>query len=355
MTVPRDGAGPAGIRIAVDLLGGDHAPGCVVDAIVRFHASQSSQGVVLVIAGPSGPAVDACSLAGIDVTRLEFVEADGVVDMAADPVSALRQGPALTAAVCAGLVAEGRADAWVSAGHSGACVAASAWSMGRLAGMTNPALAVVLPALHGRVVLADAGASLDVSPAALVTFALSAGAYARSLGVEVPRIGLLSIGAEPGKGDRLRKEADQLLRDSLTKSGLEYIGLVEGHDVASGERVDVVVCDGFTGNVLLKGIEGALRWSAARMGDAYADPGPALAVVNEVATSAFAGGLLLGVDGIAVVGHGAGSGAEIAACLELACQAVRADLIPAIRNALEDNDVDVNHNAVGANRGVPCA
>ena len=154
------------------------------------------------------------------------------------------------------------------------------------------------------------------------------------VGVTDPVVGLLSIGSEPGKGDRLRSSTDDLLAGSLPAAGVRYAGPVEGHDLALGERAQVVVTDGFTGNVLLKGLEGAVRWSAHRMGVAYGDPAPARRVVQQTATSDFAGGMLLGVQGVTVIGHGAGTPEQVAACVRLAARASGTGLVQATRTAL---------------------
>ena len=254
--------------------------------------------------------------------------------MTGNPLSTLRAHDDVTVSVAVGLVAGGLADAWVSVGHTGAAVAAAVLGLGRIAGMSRPALAVVVPALAGPVVLVDAGAAPDATPDVLRQFALAGWAYARALGVADPVVGLLTIGSEEGKGDRLRKSTHDLLRESLPGSGVRYAGGVEGHDVALGQRAQVIVTDGFTGNVLLKGIEGAVRWAAHRIGAAYGDSEPARAIVRDTATSDFAGGMLLGVNGVTVVGHGAGTPEEIIACVRLADRAARMSLVPATQAAL---------------------
>jgi glycerol-3-phosphate acyltransferase PlsX len=206
--------------------------------------------------------------------------------------------------------------------------------MGRLGGISRPALAVVVPSLAGPVVLVDAGAAPDATPDVLRQFALAGWAYSTSLGVEHPRVGLLTIGSEEGKGDRLRKSTHDLLQETLPRAGVTYVGPVEGHDIALGSRADVIVTDGFTGNVLLKGLEGAVQWMAHQMGRAYGDPEPARAVVRSTATGDFAGGMLLGVNGVTVVGHGAGTADEICACVRLADRAARLGLVTATQRAL---------------------
>ena len=323
-------------RVALDLLGGDGAPEAVADAVVLLHGERP--GIDLVLVGPS-TLTGLLAERGIDPAGLIWHDAASAVPMA-DAALALvrsdcaRDEPELTVTAAARAVRSGAADALVSVGHTGACVAASVLTLGRIAGMSRPALAVVLPALHHPVVLVDAGASLDATPSTLAQFALAGWSYARTLGVAEPVVGLLSIGHEPGKGDELRRAADPVLRERLSAAGITYAGNIEGHDVADGRRAQVVVTDGFTGNVLLKGIEGTVAWAGARMGAAYADAGPARRLVREVATGDFAGGMLLGVDGVAVVGHGAGTAEEIAACVRLAARAADEGIVRLTRAAL---------------------
>jgi glycerol-3-phosphate acyltransferase PlsX len=226
--------------------------------------------------------------------------------------------------VAARLVRDGDADATVSAGSTGAALAAALFTLGRLPGVTRPALAVVVPARNGPVVLLDAGANPDAGADLLTQFALSGAAYATTaLGLERPRVGLLSNGAEPGKGDALRKQA----YDLIAALPVDFAGNVEGHDIALGGRADVVVTDGFTGNVALKAIEGALALAGAPAADREG------------------GALLLGVDGVAVVGHGASSPRAVAACVGMAADAVRTGLVPALRTVLADL---VHRRRVGA-------
>lgn len=312
--------------VAVDLLGGDGAPEIVADAIAQCI------GIDLVVVGPVEVASRLMVDRGLPDTRV--IDAPHGVSMADDPLVAVRERPDCSVVRAARLVAEGSAHAFVSAGHTGASVAAAALTLGRLPGMSRPPLAVVMPALSGPVVLLDCGAVPDVTTADLTRFALAGWAYARAWGMPAPAVGLLTIGEEDGKGDRLRREAHEALTHALARANVPYIGGVEGHDVALGDRCQVVVTDGFTGNVLLKGLEGAVLWASHRMATAYGHPDPAKRVVHETRTGDFAGGMLLGVNGVAVVGHGAGSADEIAACIRLAARAVSGGLVQATRDAL---------------------
>jgi len=311
-------------RVAVDLLGGDGAPEVVADAVLALI---DEPGIDLVLVGPSAVAAELLAARGIDPSRVAILHADSVVPMDADPLALLRESDSYSVSVAATAVRDGNADAWVTVGHTGAAVAAAAFTLGRVPGMTRPALAVVLPATHGPVVLVDAGAVLDATADTLLHFALAGWCYAHALDIADPGIGLLSIGSEPGKGDVLRSVTDSLLRQILPGFGMRYAGLVEGHDVSRGDRAQVIVTDGFTGNVLLKGIEGAVTWAAARLAESYGDSAPARRLVSQTATGDFAGGMLLGVNGVTVIGHGAGSAAEIAACIRLAARVAKHDII----------------------------
>lgn len=312
--------------VALDLLGGDGAPDVIADAVALLAAEPDP--VSLILVGPTDLAARLMRERSVPTDAVRLEPASRSVRMDEDPLRVLRAHTDVTVSVAARLVAQGRADAWVSVGHTGAAVAAAVLELGRVPGMARPALAIVVPALHGPVVLVDAGAAPDATPDVLRQFAVAGAAYARSLGIADPGIGLLTIGGEAGKGDALRRSTHDLLDQALPGHGVRYVGPVEGHDLALGRVAQVVVTDGFTGNVLLKGLEGAVQWSAARMGEAYGDATPAWDVVVRTATSDFAGGMLLGVDGVTVIGHGAGSAAEVCACVRLAARAAAQELAP---------------------------
>ena len=324
-------------RVAIDLLGGDGAPEVVADAVAQLIADGS--GIDLALVGPRDLAASLLAARGIASDRLTLVHADAVVPMAHNPMAVLRddlgaEAPQLTATVAARLVRDGDADAWVSFGHTGAAVLASTITLGRVPGMSRAALAVVLPGLHGPVVLLDVGATLDASPDLLVQYAMAGWAYAVSLDVEDPAVGLLTIGAEPGKGDGLRQEAHQVLSEQLPRHGIEFFGNVEGHDVVSGEGAQVIVTDGFTGNVLLKGIEGTVAWIRDRIASVVAQPEATDHAIDALSAGDFAGGMLLGVQGVCVVGHGAGTAMEICGSVRLAARAADHGSVRLMQQAL---------------------
>jgi phosphate acyltransferase len=296
-------------RIAVDLLGGDNAPAVVVDGALR--ASRTDPDLQLLLVGPRSAADEVISmLPEADRSRVEALIVDRGVGMS-DPV-ADGADPETTIGAAVAALSERRVDAVISAGASGAIVAAAVLALGRIDGIRRPALTAILPSVAGPLVLLDVGAGMQVSPIDLVQHAIMGAAYARmAAGIEQPRIGLLSVGSEPGKGDRLRRATDAALR-ALPPAGGTYVGPVEGQDVVLGGRADVVVADGFTGNVLLKGIEAAL---AAVPGASY----PPKAVLRAAA--------LLGVAGTVVVCHGAARGEDVASGIALAARLVRAEVV----------------------------
>lgn len=337
-------------RVAIDLLGGDAGPGVVADAVATFSRDSATRDVALCIVGPRELAVELLAERGIDIGDSDvhdIAHAEDCVPMSAsshDTLAMVREGRGVSSVVGIQALKDGRADAFVSIGHTGATVAASVLGLGRIPGMGRPALAVELPSGRGPVVFADCGAAPFATAHDLVRFAAAGRAYASNVGITKPRVGLLSIGSERGKGDHLRKASDSLLESTL---GDYYVGAVEGHDLVGDCPADVVVADGFTGNVALKSMEGALRWSVTAMADAYGDDVPARQVLR---TSHFlSGGVLLGVPGAVVVGHGASSATEVLACIERAVGLHRGDVVAHVESALHGLEVlDARGEPVGA-------
>ncbi|GIF18610.1 hypothetical protein Ate02nite_13400 [Paractinoplanes tereljensis] len=232
-------------------------------------------------------------------------------------------GAGVRAAVRA--VAQGQADAAVSAGNTIDIVLSAARILGRWPGVRRFALTAALPTAAGRLVLLDVGSSVDTDPDTLVMHARLGAAYAAVVHeVAEPRVGLLTIGTEKGKGDRLRRALPPLLETAELPAGARYVGLIEGNDVVSGEPADVVVTDGFTGNILLKGLE-----------TAYSRLGLPGAGALEVPRAA----LLLGVGGTVVVCHGAASGPDLAAGIALAAHLHRRAAVAAMVEMIPHNEV----------------
>jgi glycerol-3-phosphate acyltransferase PlsX len=326
------------VRVAVDLLGGDDAPDVVVDGALA--ALESEPAVQPILVGPPERAAEL--LAARDaVGRLDVVAATQVVAMDEHPARAVRAKRDATVRVAARLVRAGDADAMVSAGSTGAAMAAAMFTFGRLPGVTRPALAMVIAAAEHPVVLLDIGATVEAAPDLLAQFALAGTAYARvRLGLPEPRVGLLSVGAEDGKGDALRKEAHEAISAALDGLPATFVGNVEGNDVPLGGRADVIVTDGLTGNVLLKGLEGMV----ARIGQGLARGSNNDLAVRDAFTAATApfnpdvvgGATLLGIDGVAVIGHGASSAQAIESCILAAARAVVDGVVPNVAASLAE-------------------
>ena len=252
-----------------------------------------------------------------------------LVGMAEDAVRGVRRKRDSTIRAAARLVRDGAADACVSIGATGATVAAARVTLGRVRGVSRPPLAVVVPALAHPVVLLDVGAGTDATATVMTQYCLAGAAYAKArLGLEHPRVGLLSVGSEPGKGDALRRRSGDHLAAALSARGIDYVGNVEGSDVPLGGPADVVVTDGFTGNVLLKGIEGAfglfagLSRQGSAGGRALPDGGASAAGgLPGLRPDQVSGAMLLGVKGVVIVGHGASDANAVAACIRLAADA----------------------------------
>ncbi|MEV0841269.1 phosphate acyltransferase [Actinocatenispora sera] len=285
-------------RIAVDLLGGDDAPAVVVDgALLALNADP----VLRLL--PVGPRAVLDDL----LARLPAAHSDRV-----EPVPVETDGT-LPVHAAIRLVSADRADAVVSAGATGSAVRSAVAHCGRYPGLRRPALAVTVPAARGPLILLDVGAAPDPTAADLVRHAVLGAGYAMAtLGVARPRVGLLSIGTEPGVGDELRRAADRLLAAGMLPPDTEYAGLVEGYDVPVGGVADVVVTDGFTGNVLLKGIEGALRLGSG--------PGELGVGGVPVADGVPRAAALLGVAAPVVVCHGAANGSDVASGIGFAAR-----------------------------------
>src|SRR5690349_9179609 len=234
-------------RIALDAMGGDHAPDEIVKGAVL--AADEYPTVEILLVGREEVLRE--KLGGSIPPRIEIVDAREVVDMTDTALAPLRRKRNSSIRVCANLVAEGKAAAMVSAGHTGAAMTSAYKVIGTIDGVSRPALAAVVPSTKGHTVLLDVGANVDSKPAYLREFAVMGHFYAQMLfGVEAPRVGLLSIGEEEGKGNELTKETFRVLKEA----GLNFMGNAEGRDIYNG-NADVIVCDGFIGNVVLKASE----------------------------------------------------------------------------------------------------
>src|SRR6478672_3713087 len=286
------------VRIAVDALGGDRGPAEVVAGAVEA----TSDGIDVVVFGP----------AGLDTQGLELVEAADMIEMHEKPVDAVRAKPDASLVVACRAVGGGEADAVVSAGNTGAMLAACLLEIRRLPGVRRPAIAVTIPARRGPSVLLDSGANADARPEDLVQFAHMGAVFAEEiLGIANPEIRLVSIGEEPEKGNQLTLEAHALLAAS---TDLNFAGNAEGRDLLAG-AADVVVTDGFTGNVALKVTEGTIlgllaglreeitATAVGKLGGLLIRPA-ARRLRERLDPDTYGGAYLLGLRGLAVIAHG---------------------------------------------------
>ena len=320
------------IRIAVDAMGGDHAPSAIVDGAV---AAARHLDVEIVLVGPVETLESA--LAAHDDWRqlgVMTLDAPDVVGMADPPAATLRRRPRASIRIASDLVARGDAAALVSAGNTGATVMAAYSAFGLIPGVDRPALATTIPTRSRAAVLLDAGASVECRPQHLRQFAVMGGVYAQvALGIERPRIGLLSIGEEETKGNELTREAHRLLKGAP----VNFIGNVEAREIYSGVA-DVIVCDGFTGNVVLKTSEGLVDTVETLLGDELrgtfsSQVGYLLSrrafrrFRRRVDYSEYGGAPLLGAAGLAIVCHGRSSAKAIRNAIAMAYRFVTSDFI----------------------------
>jgi glycerol-3-phosphate acyltransferase PlsX len=308
--------------IAVDAMGGDHAPAEIVSGAV---AAARELAVPLTLTGDAERLRDELRGLHVSDSLVTIEHASQCVAMDEPPAAALRRKPDSSIAVATRLVAEGRAEAVVSAGNSGAAMAEAVTKLGTAAGAERPAIASILPSRGGRVVLLDAGANVDCKPRHLLGFARMGSVYAqRVLGIERPRVGLLSIGEEAAKGNELTKATYPLLRDS----GLHFVGNLEGRDLFAG-GVDVAVCDGFIGNIGLKVGEGFADLFAGMLVEefsrnwwarlsAWVAGGALRRFRKRIDYAEYGGALLLGVRGICVIAHGRSNARAIVSAIRLA-------------------------------------
>jgi phosphate acyltransferase len=314
-------------RVAVDALGGDHAP----DEVVAGAVEAASGAIVPVLFGPE-------SLVG---TGLELVPCSDGIAMSDKPAEAVRAKPDSSLVRAVRAVANGEAAAAVSAGNTGAVLAASLLHVRRLAGVHRPGIAIVIPGRKGPTVLIDAGANADARPEHLVQFGHMGTVFAEELlDVSDPSVRLLSIGEEPEKGNQLTLEAHALLETS----GLHFDGNIEGRALLEGEA-DVVVCDGFTGNVALKTLEGTIRSVLGALRDEIRDSPKgrlggllirpaARGLRSRLDPETYGGGYLLGLRGLVVIAHGSSSRVAIANATRMAARGVEHRLVERLAERL---------------------
>ena len=328
------------IRIAVDAMGGDNAPEAIVAGVVNAIAHNEDLQVTLV--GPETVIRPLLPAEGCE--RITLLHAEEVIHGEDEPLVAIRKKRKATMLVALDLLKAGEVDAAVSAGNTGAFMSGALFYVGRIKGIQRPALAPLLPTMTGSALLIDCGANADCKPEFLLQFGQMGSIYMQKvMGVAQPRVGLLNNGAEEDKGSAMHKEAHQLLK----ASGLRFHGNVEGRDALDG-NVDVIVADGFTGNVFLKAAEGVSLFLFAllkeqlganlkrKLGTALVYDG-LRAVKRKLDYTEYGGSLLLGIDGVVVKAHGSSNAKAFESALRQAMDAVRKDVVGSIRQSLEQS------------------
>jgi glycerol-3-phosphate acyltransferase PlsX len=326
------------MRIVLDAMGGDRAPEVAVEGGVM---AAREYGIEVVLVGPQQ--VVEAELAKHDTTGLSLpvVHASQVIEMTDEPSMAARQKKDSSMVVGMNLVKKGEADAFTTAGNSGGALAAALFHLGRIKGIKRPALSTIFPTRKGFCFISDIGANTDCKPEYLLQFGIMSSVYAeRVLGIPNPKVGIVSNGEEEGKGSILVKEASKLLKNSH----LNFVGNVEGKDIPAG-LADVVVTDGFSGNVVIKLSEGVATLLMEVMEEEIkkrptAVLGALLArsalreVKSRLDYSEYGGAPLLGVDGVIIVGHGRSNAKAIKNMVRVGKEAVEKGMLEAIKEGI---------------------
>jgi len=328
------------MHIAVDAMGGDNAPHAVVAGAYR---AATQDGVSILLVGDREILAEELSRQGEHEDRIEIIHADEVIEMDEPAVAAVRRKKKSSIRICSELVRDGRARAMVSAGNTGAVVISAKMAIGTIAGVDRPALAAVFPNRNGRTVVLDVGANIASKPAHLRQFAVMGHSYASEvLGNPAPRIGLMSIGEEGNKGTDLTREVFKVMQTM----GLNFVGNVEGRDVFQG-TVEVIVCDGFVGNVILKSAESLAELLASMMREelrrtwrsliGYGLIQPAIDRFRQRTDyREYGAAPLLGLDGGCFVAHGRSNAKAIANSIRGAVEFCEANLHIKIRDTVAE-------------------
>jgi phosphate acyltransferase len=334
------------VRVAVDVMGGDHAPTEILQGCWQA-APLLQEGDAISLVGDEKiirQGLEHSSLSADQRKRYKIVPTTQVVEMDDSPVEAIRGKPDSSISVMCKLAAKGEVDAVISAGNTGACVAAAQLRMRLLQGVSRPGIAVALPTFHGPVVICDVGANPEPKPKHLEQYAIMAAAYSRVVcGHKEPRVGLLSIGEEDAKGNTLTREVRKLMRDEPL---INFIGNVEGRDLFKGV-VDVVICDGFVGNIVLKFTEGMadglFRTIAAEIKEAapnlIAEFDPIMKrIYANHDWQEYGGAPLLGVDGYCLICHGRSEARAIKNAIrvvkQLVCSKINEKIVETIESSI---------------------
>jgi len=324
------------VRVAVDAMGGDFAPAEIVSGAVQ---AAKDLGVEIILAGPKSDVEKELSKFDITTLPIQLAEASEIIEDGEQPAIAVMRKPNSSMAVATRLVKEGKADAMISAGSTGAVMVCALQYLGTLPGIERPVAGGPFLGLSPKTVVLDLGANVGCQPYQMVNFAVAGSVYARNfLGVDNPTVGLLNVGAEEGKGNDFAKEAYPLLK----KSGLNFIGNVEGMDIVFG-KANVIVCDGFVGNILVKFCEGLGRTAKHWLTEELKEKLPPVDLENMTNRLyrlmspgvVMGGGPLWGVDGVAAIAHGSSRAPQIVGTIKQAKIAVESKFVDTLRVELE--------------------
>ena len=333
------------MKIVVDAMGGDHAPKSVIDGVM--DALEKIQGFKVILVGNLKQLTPYIRQYSLDTnSRIELVHAESTVNMDDSSTSAIRGKKDSSITVAATIAGQKKADALVTIGHTGAAVAATKVRMRTLPGVERPAIAVIMPAREGKIILLDAGANVDCKPIHLAQFAVMGELYSKFIfGISNPKVGLLSVGDEDVKGNELTKETFKIIKNMP----VNFVGNVEGTDIFE-RKADIVVCDGFVGNAVLKTCEGlskaAMYWmkkaftkNPFRITTALLAQKTFLELKQIADKEEYGGAPLLGVNGICIIGHGSSSPKGVKNAIKVAVELVKKDLNSAIVEKLEKSKI----------------
>jgi phosphate acyltransferase len=333
------------VRAAVDVMGGDNAPAAVLTGCFEAASLLSGDDSVLLVGDSkiSQAGLDSSGLSAEQKSRYRIVHTTQIIEMDESPVEAVRGKPDSSIAVMCKLASKGEADVVISAGNTGACVAAAQLRMRTLPGISRPGIAVIVPTFYGPVVICDVGANVAPQPMHLEQYAIMASAYATAVcGIENPRVGLLSIGEEDAKGNTIVKEARKLMRD---EPQINFVGNVEGRDLTKGV-VDVIITDGFVGNVVLKLVEGLTAGLFQQLSHELQETSPGAMELFKPAMKKiyakhdwqeYGGAPLLGVGGYCLICHGRSESRAIKNAIRVGKQLVESDVNKKIVQKIEQS------------------
>jgi phosphate acyltransferase len=329
------------LKIVLDGMGGDFAPRAAVEGAIL---AVQEYDIEIIIVGQEELIKTELAKANYSSDKITVHQASEIIEMGEHPGNAIRRKKDSSIVVGTRLVKEGVGDAFISAGNTGACMAAALFGLGRIKGIQRPAIGTVMPTDTGISLVLDVGANADCKPIHLVQFALMGSIYAEKvLGINKPKVGLLNIGEEESKGNELTLGTYPLLK----KTKLNFVGNIEGRDIFWGKS-DVVVCDGFVGNVVLKLSEGLASFlmntikeqlmtsTIGKIGGALIKPLMGK-LKKKLDYAQYGGAPLLGIDGISIISHGSSNGIAIKNAIRVAKECVNNEVVRCIKNSLEDN------------------